>query len=85
MLDGLFGYWFIGATPQPIIITVKKENITLQTVRVTPDRYGNYNLQLIASETEGIYKITLKSPFKKGEYCFVLASNTRKVFDFGIE
>ena len=35
--------------------------------------------------SEGIYKITLKSPFKKGEYCFVLASNTNKVFDFGVQ
>ena len=34
---------------------------------------------------EGIYKITLKTSLKKGEYCFVLASNTNKVFDFGIQ
>ena len=35
--------------------------------------------------SDGIYKITLKNSFKKGEYCFVLASNTRKVFDFGVQ
>ena len=34
--------------------------------------------------SEGIYKITLKNSLKKGEYCFVLASNTNKVFDFGV-
>lgn len=35
--------------------------------------------------SEGIYKITIKNPLSRGEYCFVLASNTRKVFDFGIQ
>lgn len=35
--------------------------------------------------SEGIYKITLKSAFKKGEYCFVFGANTRKVFDFGVQ
>lgn len=39
---------------------------------------------------EGIYKVTFKQPFKKGEYCFLYANATPtsysndKVFDFGI-
>ena len=34
--------------------------------------------------SEGIYKVTFKTPLQAGEYCFVFASATSKVFDFGI-
>jgi len=40
--------------------------------------------------TDGIYKVTLKQPLPKGEYCFLYASSTptqysnNKVWDFGI-
>lgn len=39
----------------------------------------------------GVYKVTFKTPLKKGEYCFIYASSTptrysnNKVFDFGIQ
>lgn len=34
--------------------------------------------------SEGIFKITFTKPLSPGEYCFVFASETDKVFDFGI-
>jgi hypothetical protein len=34
--------------------------------------------------SEGIYKVTFKEPLRVGEYCFVFASETNKVYDFGI-
>ena len=34
--------------------------------------------------SEGIYKVTFKNPLPIGEYCFVFATATNKVFDFGI-
>ncbi len=34
--------------------------------------------------SEGIYKVTFKKPLPKGEYCFVFATATYKVFDFGV-
>lgn len=35
-------------------------------------------------QKDGVYKVTFKSPLEDGEYCFVYASATNKVFDFGI-
>lgn len=35
-------------------------------------------------QKDGIYKVTFKAPLEDGEYCFVYAAATRKVFDFGI-
>lgn len=37
-----------------------------------------------AEVSEGIYKVTFKKALPKGEYCFVFATSTHKVFDFGI-
>ena len=34
--------------------------------------------------SDGIYKVTFKNPLPVGEYCFVFATATYKVFDFGI-
>lgn len=34
--------------------------------------------------SEGIYKVTLSKPLEPGEYCFVFALETDKVYDFGI-
>lgn len=33
---------------------------------------------------DGIYKVTFKTPLEPGEYCFLFATETYKVFDFGI-
>lgn len=35
-------------------------------------------------QKDGIYKVTFKEPLEEGEYCFVYAAATGKVFDFGI-
>jgi len=33
---------------------------------------------------EGIYKVVFNKPISKGEYCFVMETNVRKVYDFKI-
>lgn len=35
--------------------------------------------------SEGIYKVTVKSPLEYGEYCFTYADNSTRVFDFGVK
>ena len=48
-----------------------------------PEKYKlQFEFVLIS---EGIYKITVKSPLKYGEYCFTYADNVSRVFDFGIK
>lgn len=47
----------VTTTPQPILLVVKKENTVLQRINITPNRYGNYNVALIANNAEGQYKI----------------------------
>ena len=92
------GDWFQATSPKEFMLVkleVKKGN---RFFRVGSSSYGyatensksgipqKYQIPFdYVLISEGIYKITLKKSFKKGEYCFVLASNTRKVFDFGIQ
>lgn len=92
------GDWFQASTPKEFMLVnleVKKGNRSFRVGSSSSGYVTDNSKSGIPQKdqipfdyvqiSEGIYKITLKNSFKKGEYCFVLASNTNKVFDFGVQ
>ena len=89
--------WYASSSPNEFLLVklVVKKDSRLFKVGGSSSSFGSSSSNNMIPEKvkvqfdynkvkEGIYKITFKTPLEAGEYCFVFANNTYKVFDFGI-